>query len=363
MQKRLFYFLMDGFGCGETKDAHRFNDEGAYTSLHILQKYQELQASYLYEIGLFHCQENASYCYPQNPNKDTFSCTQEMFGTIMGEFRTFPDGFPISIVHNLENIIGSPLLGNIAISGTQVIKELGEESFRKGAPILYTSADSVMQFAAHTESFPLSKLYYLCEIACNMYCHELPLGRVIARPYKGDSAETFYRTEERKDFVYPTPSNPILENLQNNGVQIFCNRIFAEIFHNNPMQLIPGKTNDSLYTYFLQTLQKPPRNKMELYLINLEDFDMLYGHRRDVKGYGEELMKFSNILKKGVALLQENDVILISADHGNDPTYVKHTDHTREYTPYLWIQKNNVQTLDQPKPLSHIGQTIQTFFT
>lgn len=362
MQKRLFYFLMDGFGCGETKDAHRFNDEGAYTSLHILQNYQELQSSYLYEIGLFHCQENASYCYPQNPNKDTFSCTQEMFSTIMGEFRTFPEGFPLSIVHNLESIIGSSLLGNIAVSGTKIIKQLGEESFRTGSPIIYTSADSVMQFAAHTDSFPLSRLYYLCEIACNMYCHDLPLGRVIARPFKGDSAETFYRTDERKDFVYPTPSNTILEQLQSSGVQIFCNRIFAEIFQNNSLQLIPAKTNDSLYSYFHQMLQKPPCGKMELYLINLEDFDMLYGHRRDVKGYGEELIKFGNILKEGVSNLHENDAILISADHGNDPTYYKHTDHTREYTPYLWLQKNHIQTLDQPMPLSHIGQAIQAFF-
>ncbi len=265
---------MDGFGCGETKDAHRFNDEGAYTSLHILQNYQELKRSYLYEIGLFHCQENASYCYPQNPNKDTFSCTQEMFGTIMGEFRTFPEGFPLSIVHNLESLIGSSLLGNIAMSGTKIIKQLGEESLHKGSPIIYTSADSVMQFAAHTDSFPLSRLYYLCEIACNMYCHDLPLGRVIARPFKGNSAETFYRTDRRKDFVYPTPSNILLERNCKTVVYKSFATEFSQKYFKTILHLIPGKTNDSLYSYFLQMIQEPPSGKMELYLIKLEDFDM-----------------------------------------------------------------------------------------
>ncbi|MDD4614834.1 MAG: phosphopentomutase [Caldisericia bacterium] len=362
MKKRLFYFLLDGFGCGETKDAFRFKDEGANTALHILQKYPDLHSSYLYDIGLFQCQDNSSYCYPQNPNKDTFSCTQEMFGSVMGEFRTFPNGFPSSIIHNLENLFDTHLIGNIARSGTRIIKELGEESYKNGFPIIYTSADSVMQFAAHVETFPLSQLYYLCEIACRIYCHELPLGRVIARPFQGDSSDTFFRTGDRKDFVYPTPPNPILTNLYNHQVHIFCNRIFKEIFHNNAMELIPGKSNDTLYSYTISRLQAGPPQDNELFLINLEDFDMLYGHRRDVQGYGSELMKFSHILQQSIPLLQDNDAILIGADHGNDPTFEKHTDHTREYTPYIWIDSHSVRHLEQPMPLSYIGQTIQTFF-
>jgi phosphopentomutase len=362
MKKRLFYFLLDGFGCGETQDAFRFKDEGAYTSLHILQNNPELSSSYIHEIGLFHCQENNSYCFPQNPNKDTFSCTQEMFGSILGEFRTFPNGFPTSIVSNLENLFDTHFLGNVAMSGTKIIKELGEESHQHGTPIIYTSADSVMQFAAHVDSFPLSSLYYLCEIACRLYCHELPLGRVIARPFRGSSAETYVRTVDRKDFVYPTPPNPILNSLQDRQVRIFCNRIFSDIFHNNTMTILPGKNNGSIYSHFLSTLQSPPMKEDELYLLNLEDFDMLYGHRRDVKGYGKELMRFSHVLRDSIPLLQESDAILISADHGNDPTFTKHTDHTREYTPYIWLDTHCVQHLEQPMPLSSIGQAIQNFF-
>ena len=361
MIKRLFYFLMDGFGCGETEDASQYGDAGANTSRHILENAPFLTDSYLYELGLFHCLENKSYCFPQNPNKDTFSCTQEMFHTLLCEFKTFPNGFPQSVVETLETITDCKFLGNKAASGTEIIQELGEEARITGNPILYTSADSVMQIASHVESFSLSSLYYLCEIARNTFCHSLPIGRVIARPFLGNTLQGFYRTSDRKDFVYPTEKNSILHTLSSQSIRIYGNRIFQDIFLHNSIIPIPGTNNQMLYDFFIQTIQSTP-NEPSLYLINLEDFDMLFGHRRDVNGYAEDISRFSNVLYKTSTFLQSSDRIIISADHGNDPTFKNHTDHTREYTPFLTITATGSNTISNPKPLSFIGQSILDYF-
>ncbi|MCK5847594.1 MAG: phosphopentomutase [Caldisericia bacterium] len=361
MKKRLFYFLLDGFGCGETEDACEFGDSGSNTSLHVLEANTFLKQSYLYSIGLFDCKKKKSYLYPTNSNKDTFSCTSEMFGTLLQRFKTFPNGFPSEIIQYIENTFQLSLIGNKVVSGTEIIHDIGELSCSKGSPIIYTSADSVMQFAAHIDTFPISRLYYMCEIVRRVFCPILPLGRVIARPFAGNNSEDFYRTSDRKDFSYPLPSNAMIDEIQNSGVKVFGNRIFREIFPLNFLEPINGKGNRELYTYF-QNIIKTSHETNELYLINLEDFDMLYGHRRNVIGYGKELKVFSDILESSIPFLADTDAIVISADHGNDPCFKLHTDHTREFSPYLFLTNDGASFIDEPKPISYIGSKIKSFF-
>ena len=361
MKKRLFYFLLDGFGCGETSDACEFGDNGSNTSLHILNKNEYLKQTYLYSIGLFNCRNKNSFLYPTNPNKDTFSCTNEMFGNVLQRFETFPNGFPKEIVGCIESTFQVKLIGNKKASGTRIIQELGEYSYSNGFPIIYTSADSVMQFAAHLNTLPISELYYMCEIVRRIFSTILPLGRVIARPFLGTNSTNFYRTSERKDFSYPLPSNSVIDDLQNRWIKVYGNRIFREVFPLNFINPIYGKENHDWYEYFQNILSNDPQTN-ELHLINLEDFDMLYGHRRDVIGYGKELKYFSDILEKTIPLLGDNDAVILSADHGNDPCFAQHTDHTREYSPYMYLTNKRATFITEPKPLSYIGSRIKSFF-
>ena len=246
---------------------------------------------------------------------------------------TFPEGFPDSLIQEFERRTGHKVLCNKPYSGTQVLRDYGEQAMREDALIVYTSADSVFQVAAHEGLVPVQQLYQYCEIAREMLKGEFGVGRVIARPFLGDSAETFYRTTNRHDLSLKPPRATMLDLLKAAGRDVIAVGKISDIFDGEGVTekiKTTGNTNGIAFTKALQT-----RDFEGLAFVNLVDFDMLYGHRRDVAGYAAAASEFDRFLADFIPGMREGDLLMVTADHGCDPSYTKTTDHTREYVPLL----------------------------
>ena len=345
MAKRVFLIVLDSFGIGAEPDAAAFGDAGTNT-LAAISGHPNCKADNLAALGLFNI--DGVTCRPAVPEpaacfarlreasagKDTTIGHWEIAGLLSADpLPTFPDGFPRELLDEFTARTGYQVLCNKPYSGTQVLRDYGEEHLRTGALIVYTSADSVFQIAAHEELVPVEKLYQICETARDLLKGPYGVGRVIARPFVGTCAEDFSRTPRRHDYSLKPPAETMLDKLQAAGLQTIGVGKIHDIFAGQGV----GETiRTSGNTEGLKvTMDLAKRDFHGLAFVNLVDFDMLYGHRRDVAGYAAATAEFDAWLPEFMACMGPEDVLMITADHGCDPSYTKTTDHTREYVPYL----------------------------
>lgn len=359
--KRLIVIIVDGLGVGEADDSNLFGDSGANTLFHIIEKYSDIKIPCLKELGLL--DENLRGTLIEiGPNKDTLSGLMELMGVVVPKFDTFPNGFPKELISKFENSAGRKTLWNLPASGTEIIKKLGEKHLETGYLIVYTSKDSVFQIAANEEKIPLSLLYYYCSIAREILNEGYIVGRVIARPFIGRSIDTFVRTSNRRDYPYKSCKETLIDKLNNNDIQIKGNRIIRDIFGRKTISEILLKNNREALEWLLEEVDITP-DKKTLIFIDLEDFDSLYGHRRDVKGYKEALEEFDYYLKKIVIELKTDDLLIITSDHGNDPTFISHTDHTREKVPLIVVDSTlKPRRIGTLKGFLNVSHIIEEFF-
>jgi len=355
-------------------DAADWGDAGADTLGHILESrkvnlpnFQSLGLGNIRPLNGVSPVEHpiGSYgkCTLKSNGKDTTTGHWEMAGIILKKaFPTYPNGFPSRIINEFIEKAGVPgVLGNIPASGTEIIKELGEEHIRTGKPIVYTSADSVFQIAAHEEVIPIERLYEICETARHILTGDDRVGRVIARPFLGHNADDFERTENRHDYAVPPPSDNLLPLLKDAGLDVICIGKIASIYDSvGVTEDLTAKNNEQAID---QTIAALKANSHGLIFSNLVDFDMLYGHRRDTEGYARALEHFDSRLPEIFAAMADDDLLILTADHGNDPTF-RGTDHTREYAPLLVYGKkaNAGVNLGTRGSLADIGQTVAENF-
>ena len=349
--KRIFVIVLDSLGIGEMPDSERFGDTGVDTFGHILEQTGTLEIPNLQKLGLLNLHTGGNMEGVSAPlgrymrmaessnGKDTMTGHWEMMGIKTEKpFITFTDtGFPPELIAQLEERCGRRVIGNKSASGTEIIKELGEEEIAAGTMIVYTSADSVLQICGHEESFDLANLYRCCEIAREITMKdEWRVGRVIARPYVGTNRDNFVRTSNRRDYAVKPTGLTALNALKDAGLDvigigkindIFCTEGITETYH-----------SDSSVHGMEQTIDEAKKDFHGLCFVNLVDFDALWGHRRDPEGYGREIEKFDKNLGVLLDVINDDDLIILTADHGNDPTYTG-TDHTREYVPFLAYSK------------------------
>jgi phosphopentomutase len=379
--------MMDSFGIGATDDAGSFGDAGANTLGSIARRRQSggspLRLPNLVRLGLARAAAASAaqppagldveqpvdgawgFAVELSSGKDTPSGHWEIAGVPVlfdwGYF-TRPTGtFPPELLQELIRRADLPgVLGNCHASGTTIIAELGEEHVRSGKPIVYTSADSVFQIACHEEAFGLDRLYQLCDIARELL-DKYKVGRVIARPFVGTNSSNFVRTGNRRDLTVPPPSPTVLDKLVEAGGQVVSVGKIADIYaHHGITEKIKATGNAALFDATLEAVRKAPDRS--IVFTNFVDFDMLYGHRRDVDGYAEALEFFDTRLPELEAMLGDDDLVIICADHGCDPTW-RGTDHTREHIPVLVSgRKVEPTALGQRDTFADIGQTLAEFF-
>jgi phosphopentomutase len=369
---RILLIVLDGAGIGAMPDAPEWGDAGSDTFGHILES-RPLHLRHLQKYGLGNIRPLANLPAVENPigsygkcalrsnGKDTTTGHWEMAGIILDEaFPTYPNGFPTAVIDRFVRETSVPgILGNIPASGTEIIKVLGEEHVKTKKPIVYTSADSVFQIAAHEEVIPIDRLYEICEIARRILDGEHKVGRVIARPFLGQPG-SFYRTENRHDYAVPPPRENLLPALADEELDVVCIGKIASIYDSiGVTQDLTAKNNEQSINQTIKALSNKTRG---LIFSNLVDFDMLYGHRRDTEGYAKALEHFDSRLPEIEAAMREDDLMMITADHGNDPTFPG-SDHTREYAPLLVYGKTaRSVNLGTRNSLSDIGQTIADNF-
>jgi len=370
---RIVLVVLDGAGVGAMPDAPDWGDAGSDTFGHImesrsvrlpnLQRYGLGNIRPLKDLPPFeHPVGSYGRCALRSNGKDTTTGHWEMAGIILERaFPTYPHGFPKSIIDRFVTETKVPgILGNIPASGTEIIKDLGQEHVESRKPIVYTSADSVFQIAAHEEVIPLDRLYEICEIAREILVGEHKVGRVIARPFLGAQG-AFYRTENRHDYAVPPPRENLLPALADEGLDVVCIGKIASIYDSlGVTRDLTAKNNEQSIDQTINALEESSRG---LIFSNLVDFDMLYGHRRDTEGYAKALEHFDSRLPEIEAAMKADDVMMITADHGNDPTF-RGSDHTREYAPLLVYGKDARQgvNLGTRDSLADIGQTIADNF-
>jgi phosphopentomutase len=366
---RFVLIVLDSLGMGEMPDAADWGDAGADTLGHILES-RTVHLPNFQKLGLGNVRPLANVPPADNPRgsygrcalrsngKDTTTGHWEMAGIILEQaFPTYPRGFPPRIIDAFVRETGVPgILGNVPASGTEIIKELGEEHVKTGKPIVYTSADSVFQIAAHEGVIPVPRLYEICETARSILKGEDEVGRVIARPFEGEPG-AFRRTENRHDYAVPPPRENLLVTLSEADLDVVCIGKVASIYDAvGVTQDLSAKNNEQSIDQTINALKSDTRG---LIFSNLVDFDMLYGHRRDTEGYARALEHFDSRLPEIEAAMKEGDVFIITADHGNDPTRPG-SDHTREYAPLI-VYGPKAQAgvnLGTRGSLSDIGQTI-----
>ena len=365
--KRIFLIVLDSLGVGEAIDAKNFKDEGCNTLGHILE-YNPIEYPNLEEMGFLNLvnykniEKTDSYytkAHPKANGKDTLTGHLELMGIrTLIPFKTFTEtGFPKELIDELEKRSGRKIIGNCNASGTEIIERLGKEQMETGSLIVYTSADSVLQIAAHEEIIPLDELYKICEIARELTLkEEWKVGRIIARPYIGTPGN-FTRTSNRHDYALDPVSDTVLDNLKNNNFDVISIGKISDVF--NGCGITKSiKTKDNL-DGILKTIDTIEEDFNGLCFANLNDFDSKYGHRRNIKGYAEAIKEFDDYLPVIKYNLKQDDLLIITADHGNDPSY-RGTDHTRENIPVLIYSKKfkdpkHIKELDC---FSDIGATI-----
>jgi phosphopentomutase len=342
--KRAILVVLDGVGVGANPDAHAYGDDGANSLEHCAQAVGGLELPNLGRIGLGnitpilgtppaeHVRGSYGRMAETAAGKDSTTGHWEMTGVVLHKpFPTYPHGFPAHLVEQFEKAIGREVLGNKAASGTEIIKELGEEHLRTGRPILYTSADSVFQLAAHQEVIPLEELYQMCRIARGMLTGEHAVGRVIARPFIGTPGN-FTRTEHRRDFSLEPLGTTLLDVLKDSGKEVIGIGKIEDLFAGRGLtKRDHTETNKDGMAATLRWLE---RDFTGLLFVNLVEFDMLWGHRRDSQGYAQALRDVDNWFAQVQQVMLPGDAIFFGADHGNDPTY-RGSDHTREHVPLL----------------------------
>ena len=340
-ENRAIVVVLDSLGVGELPDAAQFGDAGCHTLLHILARMPDLALPNLRSLGILRLLGAQDAVLPQagwgkmaerSPGKDTTTGHWELSGLVLDKpFPTFPHGFPDAFLERFSQAVGRPCIGNCTASGTEIIQRLGDEAVRRGALIVYTSADSVFQVAAHEEVVPLSELYAICQTARGMLTGDLAVGRVIARPFVGGQGK-YVRTANRRDFSLEPTGRTMLDALQAAGRDVLAVGKISDIFAGRGItESFPTHGNEEGERALLDLLE---RDFSGLLFVNLVDFDMLYGHRRDAEGYGRALEHFDRTLGEALRRLRPGDLLAVTGDHGCDPTF-RGTDHTREYVPLL----------------------------
>ncbi|HEY3940269.1 MAG TPA: phosphopentomutase [Bryobacteraceae bacterium] len=368
--ERVVWIVLDSVGIGAMPDAGAYGDEGSDTLGNLIRQ-RKLDLPNLCRIGLANIKCLAGLpraehpagaygkCKLASPGKDTTTGHWEMAGIILARpFPVYPHGFPPEIIAEFEEKIGRKILGNKPASGTEIIKELGEEHMRTGSPIVYTSADSVFQIAAHEGVVALEELYRMCEIARGILQGPNEVGRVIARPFEGEPGH-FTRTANRHDYAVPPPAGMLLDQLAGQDVPVYAVGKISDIFLSRGItHSVKTKNNDDGMQKTMEAMKEQPAG---LIFVNLVDFDQQFGHRNDVEGYGRALEAVDRWFP--TLDLQESDMLIFTADHGCDPT-TPSTDHSREYTPLL-VYGNRVKAasnLGTRASLADIGQTVAENF-
>lgn len=371
--KRVTLIILDSVGIGELPDAAQYGDAGSNTLANVAKAVGGLNLPHLGSLGLGNIHPLTgvpAVALPQgaygkmaekSPGKDTTTGHWEMAGIILDKpFRTYPEGFPADLIEEFEQRIGRRCLGNVVASGTQIIEELGAQHMATGYPIVYTSADSVFQVAAHEEVIPLEELYRICQIARELLDGEHKVGRVIARPFVGQPG-AFQRTANRHDYAVPPPEPNILTELQRAGVKTMGVGKIFDIFAGVGISE-SKKTKDNMDGVD-KTLEFMRNSQQGLIFANLVEYDSHYGHRNDPVGYAKALEAFDRRLPEIMAALGPDEVLIITADHGCDPTTVS-TDHSREYVPLLVYGQPVKQgvNLGVRASFSDIAATLADFF-
>ncbi len=366
--------VLDGFGVGEMPDADRFGDAGSNTLVNMARAVGGLNLPTLQRLGLGNIAP-ADGLTPAaeplawwgrmaeaSPAKDTIVGHWELLGLAIDRpLPTYPRGFPPDVIARLEAAFGRGILGNKPASGTEIIKELGPEHLRTGKVIVYTSADSVLQIATHVDVVPVEQLYELCRRAREIMVGEHGVGRVIARPFAGEPGN-FYRLPSRRDFSLPPPGTTAMDILHEAGIEtVTVGKVGDILAHRSISREIHAAGNDEIMASVAQLAQTTAAPAF--IIANLVDFDTLYGHRNDPQGYAEALARFDRWLAGFLNRLAPNDVLIITADHGCDPT-TPSTDHSREYTPllvYLPAQRRG-RPLGLRRTFADVGATICDYF-
>lgn len=374
--KRIFVIVLDSLGIGAMPDAENFGDVNVDTFGHILNTMRTLDIPNLQKLGMLNLHPAGEMKGVENPlgrymrvaeasnGKDTMTGHWEMMGIKTKKpFQTFTEnGFPPELIAELEKRCGKRVIGNKCASGTEILEELGEEEIATGAMIVYTSTDSVMQICGNEETFDLENLYRCCEIAREITLKdEWKVGRVIARPYVGKKKGEFQRTANRHDYALKPTNRTVLNALKDAGLDVISVGKICDIFCGEG--ITKSYRSKSSVQGMAQTIEICGTDFYGLCFVNLVDFDTLWGHRRDPAGYGREIEKFDVNLGILLEQLRDDDLLIITADHGNDPTY-KGTDHTREYVPLIAYSGQMKQggALEEADTMAVIGATIAENF-
>ncbi|WP_291572873.1 phosphopentomutase [Clostridium sp. UBA4548] len=370
MNRKVTLIVLDSVGIGALPDAKSYGDEGSNTLGNIAKAVKGFSLPNLEAMGLGNIDGMVGFDKNNNPSgsygkcaelskgKDTITGHWEIAGVILETpLNTYPEGFPREIIEEFESKIGRKTLGNVVASGTAIIEDLGEEHMRTGYPIIYTSADSVFQIAAHEEIIPIPELYKMCEIAREMLVGDKMVGRVIARPFLGTNKGDFTRTSNRHDYAIEPFNKTMMEYISEANQSVMAVGKIKDIFTGKGVtDSITIKNNMDGVD---KTLEFMKNDKTGLIFSNLVDFDMKFGHRNDVEGYANALVEFDNRLPEIIEALGQEDILIITADHGCDPT-TESTDHSREYIPVLVYGKNIKQNINigTRQCFSDIGKTI-----
>lgn len=374
--KRVFVVVIDSLGIGEMPDSKEYGDVGVDTLGNIAKSVKTFNIPNMAKMGISNLHKIAHVEKAKNPlgyqmkmreasvGKDTMTGHWEMMGLhIIKPFKTFTDtGFPQELLDELSAKTGHKIVGNKSASGTEILDELGEHQMKTGDMIVYTSADSVLQICGHEETFGLDELYRCCEIAREMTLKdEWKVGRIIARPYIGDKKGNFKRTSNRHDYALKPYGETALNALKDNNFDVISVGKIKDIFDGEG--ITEGHKSKSSVHGMEQTLEIMDKDFNGLCFVNLVDFDALWGHRRNPEGYAKELEMFDVNLGKVLDKLKEDDLLIVTADHGNDPTYTG-TDHTREYVPFLAYSPSmkNHGLLETSNSFATIGVTIAENF-
>lgn len=369
MINRAVLIVLDSVGVGELPDAAEYGDAGSNTVKNIYKSMGNFSLPNLEKLGLLNIDGledlkksdsfagSVAKCTEKSKGKDTTTGHWEISGLVLDKpFPTYPKGFPEEFIREFEKRVGRKTIGNYPASGTEIIKVLGKEHVETGSLIVYTSADSVFQIAAHEEVVPLEELYKICSIAREMLQGEHGVGRVIARPFVG-SEGNYTRTGNRRDFSLVPPKDTMLDYVKNSNMEVYAIGKIEDIFANKGITRSNHTKNNE--EGIQATIAAVKEDFKGLIFTNLVDFDMLYGHRNNVRGYADALKYFDDKLPEIINNLRDDDVLIITADHGCDPT-TESTDHSREYIPLIFCGKNikgnnNLGILDT---YASIGKTI-----
>lgn len=372
--KRVFLVILDSVGIGEAPDAEKYNDVGANTLGNIAKHLNGIHLPHMEKLGLGNIAKIEGVERVDSPKgfytkmqeasvgKDTMTGHWELMGLhIEQPFQTFPNGFPEELLSELTERTGRSIIGNIPASGTAILDDLGEEHMKSGAIIVYTSADSVLQIAAHEDVVPLDELYKICEIARELTLDEKYLvGRVIARPFIGEVG-AFTRTANRHDYALKPFGRTVMDELKSDGLDVIALGKISDIFDGEGITAsVRTMSNEDGMDKLQEKINEPFTG---LCFLNLVDFDALYGHRRDPEGYGQALEKFDVQLENVLNELKQDDLLIVTADHGNDPTHTG-TDHTREFVPLIIYHQDMKSGGEIPirKTFADVGATIADNF-